>query len=440
MPKRSELLLSTDREIAGAAPPPTGGDKEKDRSARAEYRIAGTPNLVLRVSPKGRRTWVYWLKRPKTGTWQRYTIGEYPTVGLARARREAVRLDEAVFNGVDPIDLREEARNACTVEELGEAYVTRHAKPKKRSWTEDERNLKKDVYPTMGKIRAGQVTRLDVARLLDRIHDRGAPIQANRTLALVRKLFNFAVAEGYVQSNPASGIPMRAKETARTRILSPDEIKAFWSALEKAVGFDDVTADALRLQLLLGARVSEVTGMMRAELDLDAEIPLWTLPKARAKAGRDVPRPLPGLALTIIERRLCAAGDRRFVFASPLNAGQPITAHATARAVHRAGSAGRILPLPPRTLANGRVREMTARERAEYWNAEGFTPHDLRRTCRTCLAKLAVPETVAKKILGHAPQRADVTASVYDQHTYTAEMHEALQRWEKHVAAIVMGP
>src|SRR5687768_7394626 len=100
MPRKSAALLTTDRQVATAKPPALGKD-------RAEYRIAGTPNLVLRVSPTGRRTWVYWLKRPKTNRWQKFTIGEYPARTLALARDETVRLKRAVLDGHDPIDARD---------------------------------------------------------------------------------------------------------------------------------------------------------------------------------------------------------------------------------------------------------------------------------------------------------------------------------------------
>lgn len=406
MAKKSKNLISTDREVAGARPPADG-------KGRAEYRISGTPNLVLRVTKAGQRSWVYWVKRPKTRSWQKMTIGVYPAMTLANARKRALDLRHAVSEGEDPIAERDEALTALTVKQLGEKFIDRHAKPKKRSWAEDERTLKRDVNPAIGAFVARSVARSDIVTLLDDIHDRGAPIHANRTLALVRKMFNFAVAEGYLDANPALGIPARAQERVRTRTLSDDEIKAFWLGVD-GQGFDEVTRDVLRLQLLLGARVREVTGMARAEVELKGKNgAVWTLPKSRAKGGRDVPRPLPKLALSIIKRRVKAAGEGTYLFASPFEDDQPITPRAPAKAVLRASESG-LIP-------------------------SGFTPHDLRRTCRTKLAQLGVSETVAKKILGHTPPRSDVTASVYDQHTYLPEMKEALQRWERHLAAIVSG-
>ena len=173
--------------------------------------------------------------------------------------------------------------------------------------------------------------------------------------------------------------------------------------------------------------------MLRTELDLDTAMPVWVLPGARAKAGRDVTRPLTPSALSIIHRRLDRSGGSPYVFASPVDPSRPITARAPSNAVRRAGQAGRLRSSTPAADHNGAA----ASERLDLWREAGFRPHDLRRTCRTYLAKLGVSETVAKKILGHAPARSDVTASVYDQHSYLPEMRAALESWELRLLRIV---
>lgn len=402
MPKRSTALLATDRAVSAVKPPKVG---------RAEYRIAGTPGLVLRVTPDGRRSWVVWLKPEKTGKWRKYTVGAYPGITLARARQETMRLRTSILDGGNPFETRAAGRGTSSLRDLGETFIKRYAKPKKRSWAEDERKLAREIYPVLGDCRADLVSKPDIVRLLDAIHDRGAPIQANRILALVRKLFNWAASEGYLETlNPAAGIPMRAKENVRRRVLTEEEVRAFWNGLG-GPGFEDVTADALRIQLLLGARVREVTGMARSELVLDAAMPLWTLPAARAKAGRDVPRPLPPMALAIIKRRIEAVDGSPFVFASPIDRSQPIIARAPSRAIQRAA--------------------------ARDFVPAGFTPHDLRRTARTYWAKLGVSPEVARKILGHAPPKSDIDSSVYNQHLYLDEMAQALAKWEGRLLQIV---
>ena len=111
-----------------------------------------------------------------------------------------------------------------TIEDVVREYLERHAKPKKRSWREDRRILERDVLPSWGRRRAREVTARDVRRLLDTIVDRGAPIQANRTLAVVRRMFNWAAApdraivpQGH---NPCRGLERPAPERQRERVLS----------------------------------------------------------------------------------------------------------------------------------------------------------------------------------------------------------------------------
>src|SRR4029078_6926806 len=134
------------------------------------------------------------------------TIGAYPVITLARARQESLRHRTVILDGGNPFDTQAVGRGRPSVRELGETFVTRYAKRNKRSWAEDERKLEREIYPLIGNHRADLVSKPDIVRLLDAIVDRGAPVQANRVLALLRKLFNWAAAEGYVGSpNPAAG-------------------------------------------------------------------------------------------------------------------------------------------------------------------------------------------------------------------------------------------
>jgi hypothetical protein len=110
-----------------------------------------------------------------------------------------------------PLDLRDDANllddkeelKAPTVATLAEEYLEKWAKPRKRSWREDKRILDKDVIPSWGRRKARELTRRDAIKLLDEIVDRGAGIMANRTLATVRKMFNFAVSRDIVPVPPA---------------------------------------------------------------------------------------------------------------------------------------------------------------------------------------------------------------------------------------------
>ncbi len=93
MPKSSARLLSTDREIQTI----------KVDSLRAEFRIKGARNLVLRVTSGGTKTWTFLYRSPVSGKRAKLSIGEYPSRSLASARTEALVLTLAVDQGKDPL-------------------------------------------------------------------------------------------------------------------------------------------------------------------------------------------------------------------------------------------------------------------------------------------------------------------------------------------------
>jgi site-specific recombinase XerD len=94
--------------------------------------------------------------------------------------------------------------------ELAEQYLERYARKRKASWREDARRIKSNLNPVIGNIRAKDVTRAVVRRILETIAERGASIEANRTLAVIRKIYNWAVGEDLLEVNPAYRIPVPA--------------------------------------------------------------------------------------------------------------------------------------------------------------------------------------------------------------------------------------
>ena len=124
-------------------------------------------------------------------TKRRHTLGPYPATSLADARTEARQLIIDTAKGIDVNNLKMAAAKAPDIKGLVDEYIEKWAKPRKRSWKEDQRILNKDVLPHWKRRKAADITRRNVVLLLDGIVDRGAPIAANRTLAVIRKMFNF---------------------------------------------------------------------------------------------------------------------------------------------------------------------------------------------------------------------------------------------------------
>ena len=230
-------------------------------------------NLQLRVSPNDnnkppRRIWNVRYFRDSDGGRQRVKIGAYPALSVEKARQKALTLAVAVIDGKDPASAKKTSREAMTVAELGALYITKHAKPNKKTWAEDERLLKVEVYPAIGRMKASAVKRRDLLDIVEAKAEAGRVRQAGLLLATVRKMFNWAVASDHLLVSPAAGMKPPGKAVRRDRVLSPAELRTIWTALPSA-GLSPAVADILRLAFLTGQRSGEICGMMRSEVDVD---------------------------------------------------------------------------------------------------------------------------------------------------------------------------
>jgi integrase len=295
-------------------------------------------------------------------------------------------------------------RAAPTLGDLALEYLERWAKPRKRSWKEDERILNKDVLPLWRWSKGKEITRSDVIALLDRIVDRGSPIAANRTLAVVRRLFNFALSRDLVSANPCAQVKPPGKENRRDRVLSPDELRTFWIGLDEA-SMSAASRIALKLLLVTVQRKGEVISARWEDIDIAGA--WWTIPAKRSKNGLPHRVPLSRLAISLLAeaRELFGEEKSRWVFPSPKkeHVGPTALDHAVRRSITDFG-------------------------------LTDFTPHDLRRTAASYMTSIGIPRLVVSKLLNHVEQ--GVTA-IYDRHSYDADKRTAISRWERHLKMIL---
>jgi integrase len=269
------------------------------------------------------------------------------------------------------------------------------------NWTVDPELFKKGCGPWRDKALAS-IDRKEIIRLIVGVHDSGRPIQANRLLSYLKKLFTFSVQRGLIDSSPAIVVTKPAEENKRDRVLSHDEIRAVWKACEGLYAF----GRAIRTLLITGQRRSEVGQMAWGELDESKR--LWTIPAARTKTGRLHVVPMSKLAMDQIGNNVLASTN---VFSSGHRGDKPIAAWALAKkhldaAVEK--ELGRSIPA---------------------WRL-----HDLRHTCATGLAALGTDRITISKILNHA--EGGIT-SRYDQHDRAKEKRRALDAWARQLERII---
>lgn len=379
----------------------------KPQGRRYEIWEEGRGGFGVRVTPRGTKSFIYMYRYE--GKARRMTLGEYPQMSLADAHQAHAVAEQRLKEGSDPgahlVIERKDERKAPTVADLSQEYLEKWSKPRKRSWATDKRIIEKDVLPGWGRRKAQDITRRDVIRLLDHIVDRGAPIMANRTLAVIRKMFNFAVGRDIVLASPCAAIQTPSREQRRDRVLSAEEIKNFWHGLEGT----RITAGirlALKLQLVTAQRKGEVVSAEWAEIDLQEK--MWSIPAEKTKNRLPHRVPVSALAIEILAAAKNLAGDSRWVFPSPRSAG-----HITPTAVDHA------LRIDLNTLG-----------------IDNLTPHDLRRTAASHMTSGGTLRLVVSKILNHV--ESGVTA-VYDRHSYDREKRQALEAWGRKLQGIVEG-
>ena len=293
----------------------------------------GQGTMIVRVGATGLRTFLfrfYFDRRVRV-----MTIGAYPEVSLRQARQAADDAIRRVRQGIDPaaesVITHELALISPTFRELADAYIKQHALPKKQpsSIRNDRGMLKKDLLPAFGPHKASAITRQHVRALLNSVYERGSPVQSNRVLSLLRKIYNFGMINDYVSHNPCDRLPARGAEHQRERVLSETEISALLATLPHA-SMSPTIRLALRFLLLTAQRSGEVMNMRWDEIELRSG--WWTIPAAKAKNKRSHRVPLSPQALAVLEQARALAPDAQLPFGSP-RGDRPMVVTAVSRAV-----------------------------------------------------------------------------------------------------------
>jgi len=374
----------------------------------------------LRVRQSGRKSYVVEYRPGDGGRGapkRRYTIGQHGSPWTPdTARKKAFEVLAEVMKGKDPAADRQKARHSDqdTAEHFVKAFIERYAKKQQRSWRETERTLFREFIPRFGKKKLKDISRRDIAQMVDQIMDR-APVMARRTFAYVRRFFNWCIEQGFMDVNPCTGLKPPPGGGERERILSDDELAGIWRATESL----DVLWEAVfKILLLTAQRKSEVIGMEWAEID-EKEM-LWRIPGRRTKNARAHEVPLTSQMLEILHAVPRIEGSR-YVFTT--NGKQPMAGQSRVKTE---------LDIAANNLWNKRFPSSGEPEEIPHW-----TTHDLRRTATTGMARLGVSPHVADAILNHKSGTVSGVAAVYNRYAYLDERRVALETWENHVLALI---
>jgi integrase len=407
----------------------------KPRATRTEYPDGGCAGLYCVIQPSGKRSWAVRYRRKADGKPRKITLDG--SLSLAAARAKAAEYMEHVAKGEDPAAALQIKKQAARAEvepddeifgSVVRKFILRDQKPSNRTWIEvarmlglkpdanDDKQLiaiKGGLAHRWGKRKFAEIQKRDIIAELDKIVDRGGRgITANRTLAAIRRLFNWAIERDIIAVSPCAGIRPQVEEAKRDRVLSEEEIRWLWDACDK---IGQPFGHAIKLLLLTGQRRGEVGEMTDREIDRHKHS--WTIPKYRSKNNEAHEVPLSDAALAIMDAVKRIKSDGAYVFTT--NGGCPVSGWSKVK---------RQLDALMSAIAGEEGKKLLP-----------WCIHDLRRTAASGMARLGVQLPVIEKVLNHTSGSFRGIVGVYQRHDFAAEKRAALDCWAREVERIVIG-
>lgn len=413
MERKTVRKTITDRTLKALDPALAG--------TRYEIFDAVIPNMGVRVTDKGRRSFFLLARFPPSTNPTRRALGEYPALELADARSKAREWLALLERGIDPKQQIEDERKAREREAAGkfdrsfETVLERYIKARRRDGVrkvdEDDRDFRRECLPTWNGRAVDEITMADILKVVEAIRDRGATRQALNMAQKIGTFFNWCADDDLIPVSPYR--PKRVtiavgERKSRDRVLTDDELRAFWSATET---LGPVYSDAYRILLLTGQRLNDIAEASWSEIDLEKRT--LTIPAARFKSDRDHVVPLTDDVIEILNSVRRWKGCK-WVFT--------LDGKKSATIGHKV-----------KQRLDAAMLETLRKDDPEA-ALPAWVNHDLRRTVRTRLSELDVLDEVAEAVIGHMPSKLNRT---YNHSDRLRVKLEALTRWQGALRVIV---
>jgi integrase len=384
-------------------------------------RFADGEGLYFVVPKSGKSFWM--LRYTANNKRKEMTLAKYSDLSLADARADAAVKMKQFRDGLDPLVAKKRAEQA-EIKTVDDLFADWHLGNVKRLKHHEipERIYRKDIAPHIGTFNVDSVNARDIRAVLKAIAATGRPAIANDALMYCKQLFNHGIKLDLLGANPASAFSVTdagGVEKSKDRALTIEELTQFFhTARDNKDSFSRDNYLACALLVTLGIRKSELAEAPWKEFDLEKQV--WNLSKERSKSGVGIVIPLPEVVMNWIQELKVRACGSEYVFPSRRSSKNPHMGKDTLnRAItklfgHEAGKKKQ----PPNVMGD----------------MDHFTVHDLRRTCRTLLAKQGTLGHVAERCLNHKLKGVE---GIYNQHDYFEERKEALNTLSNSLQTII---
>jgi integrase len=356
---------------------------------------ARSQGLGIEVFQSGRKSWVFRYRF--SGKQKLITLARVDDLNLESAREKAHALRAQLHDGVDPKSVREQRRQADSVRDLFEQYITT---PYFKSRSVDFRNnfpsaMRAHILPVIGDQKPDTVKRRQIRDIIDDLIVRKKEGAAKGVLTHTRILFAYAIEQELLENSPADHIkPRYTKSGKRDKWLTADELKKAW--------FLDAPVQVralVRWSLLTGCRRDEARCSLRNSVDLDSGV--WTVEDT--KNHRDLCLPVMPMMISVLDEMRSTYPKSDKLFPATTDWHKEI----------------------PRGTLDYIIGVATQRE---------WSMHVLRHTVETHLAELGVAEEVRDMILNHHRK------SMGSRYNHSAQLdmkREGLSKWHEYLGSLV---
>ncbi len=343
--------------------PLTNTQVEKTKPKDKEYNLFDGEGLMLRVKPSGIKSWLLNYYHPVTKKRKNQTLGQYPALSLANARKKRTEAKELLAQDIDPIEAKNEKQSQKSLAASHTLLVVTTAwfELKKTSIAKSTavsmwRALENHVFPELGHMPIEKILAPVAIKTLKPLAAKGTLETTSKLVGYLNAVMNYAVNTGLLHHNSLSGIKV-AFETPKSQnipALMPEELPELMKALPYA-SIKITTRCLIEWQLHTMIRPSEAAGAAWAEIDFDAK--LWTIPAERMKKKRQHVVPLTKQALSILEIMKPLSAHRRFVFPGDRKPNNPSNSQTANKALVRMGFKGRLAAHGMRSTASTTLNE-----------------------------------------------------------------------------------
>lgn len=363
-------------------------------------------NLFLLVKKNDSKLWR--LRFRHAGKHQEMALGKYPSISLSEARRLAEEARASLINGINPMDERRERKRTteATKDKLFSTIAIKWWKQQKGSWSEDhEKRIKRWLLvdsKILGNLHIDNIDAGHITELMLAIEAAGTPRKAPNILAVINRVFGYALAHRLTRNNPAQGLPLTdilkplPKVKHRAAIVKPNELAQLIRDIDTTESGNYCTVEALKLIPRVFLRPTEIRNLKWEYVDF--EDALIRIPAEEMKREREHIVPMSKQVIKHLKEVKTVTGYSKLVFPNQRDSSKPMS----------------------KNVLTNRLRDLG-------YPADVMSAHGFRSTASTILHEKGWNHDVIEVQLAHLTGSA--TSRAYNRSIYLAERTKLMQEW-----------